>query len=514
LSVIEVTPIRSVSREVAIQVSLVEFVRFWNQRQHLGMPDLHREILAWLEQSWVEGKRELLLLVFRDAGKSTLVGLFAAWLLLRDPSLRILVLAAEQALARKMVRNVKRVIERHPLTVSLRPLKRDQWAADQFTVRRTKEWRDPSMLARGLNGNITGCRADIVLCDDVEVPATCDTPVKREELRARLAEIDYVLVPEGTQLYIGTPHSYYSIYALEPRRETGEEAPFLAGFQRLVLPVLDEHGQSRWPERFPRERLDLIRRRTGPARFAAQMLLRPTSAEDGRLDPDLIDSYGDELKVDVLSGERLRIEIGPKRMVSASCWWDPSYGSPRKGDGSVIAAVFADGEGGYWLHRIRWLQQDPRDPTDAASQLCRQAAQFAKDLYLPAIRLETNGLGKFLPGLLRRALAEAGCGTGVIECTSRKAKAVRILEAFDTVLAAGALKAHDSVAQTPFFTEMREWRPGHQGRASLGRDDGLDAVAGCLLSEPVRLGMLPVRPGRPNWRLGGETHVASSDFEV
>ncbi|WP_300300949.1 phage terminase large subunit [Ferrovibrio sp.] len=509
----ELLPIRSVPPEVAGQVSLVDFVQFWNKRQHLGLPALHREILAWLEQNWLEGKRELLLLVFRDAGKSTLVGLFAAWLLLRDPSLRILVLAAEQALARKMVRNVKRIIERHPLTISLRPMRRDQWAADQFTVQRAKEWRDPSMLARGLNGNITGCRADIVLCDDVEVPATCDTPAKREELRARLAEIDYVLVPDGTQLYIGTPHSYYSIYALEPRHEVNEEAPFLAGFQRLVLPALDINGQSRWPERFSRERLEVIRRRTGPARFAAQMLLQPTSAEDGRLDPNMIAGYRDELAIEVLSGDRLRIEIGGKRMVSASCWWDPSFGSPRKGDGSVIAAVFADGEGGYWLHRIAWLQQDPRDPADAATQLCRQAAEFAKALYLPAIRLETNGLGKFLPGLLRRALAEAECGSGVIECTSRKAKAVRILEAFDAVLAAGALKAHDSVARTSFFAEMREWRPGHQGRSSLGRDDGLDAVAGCLLSEPVRLGVAPSRHGRPNWRLGGETHIAPNDFE-
>jgi hypothetical protein len=46
--------------------------------------------------------------VFRNAGKSTLVGIFCAWLLLNNPDLRILVLAAEHDLARKMARNVKR----------------------------------------------------------------------------------------------------------------------------------------------------------------------------------------------------------------------------------------------------------------------------------------------------------------------------------------------------------------------------------------------------------------------
>ena len=61
---------------------------------------------------------------------------------------------------------------------------------------------------------------------------------------------------------------------------------------------------------------------------------------------------------------------------------------------------------------------------------------------------------------------------------------------FDPLLAAGALRAHASVWQTPFVREMREWLPG--GR---GEDDGLDAVSGCILGQPVRLG--PRRHPRP-----------------
>jgi hypothetical protein len=498
--------------DLVASVSLRAFVKAWNVRQKLATPALHRDILGWLEQAWLERHRELLLLVFRDAGKSTLVGLFAAWLLLRDPSLRILVLSADQALARKMVRNVKRIIERHPLTASLRPLRRDQWAADQFTVQRAAEWRDPSMLARGLGGNITGSRADIVICDDVEVPATCETAEKRGALRERLSEIDYVLVPDGTQLFIGTPHSYYSIYALQARPEAGETEPFLAGFRRLELPVLLPDGGSRWPERFPPERLQNLRRRRGPARFAAQMLLQPTSASDGRLDPDRLVPYGDDLAVTELAGDRLRLEIAGRRMVSAACWWDPAFGAPRKGDGSVIAALYADADGHYWLHAVQWLEHDPQGPEDAATQLCRQAARFLRQWHMPAVRLETNGVGRFLPGLLRRALREEGYAAGVIECTSQRAKAVRILEAFDAVLAAGALHVHDRVMATPFLRELREWRPDIKQQ----RDDSLDAVAGCLLSEPVRIaGSLDRAPGPPrrDWRGGGAQQHADTEFE-
>ena len=221
-------------------VDFPSFVTAWNGSQGLATPPLHGQICNWLAERWAAGDRELLLLAFRDSGKSTLVGLFSAWLLHQNPDLRILVLAADFALARKMVRNVKRIIERHPETAGLKPPRRDQWAAAQFTVERQAELRDPSMLAHGIGANITGSRADVIICDDVEVPNTCDTAPKRADLRERLGEIDYVLVPGGLQLYVGTPHTYYSIYAAEPRHEGAEEVSFLDGFKRLELPLLDD----------------------------------------------------------------------------------------------------------------------------------------------------------------------------------------------------------------------------------------------------------------------------------
>jgi hypothetical protein len=104
-----------------------QFVWLWNRCQGLRTPPLHLEIADWLGRRWRDGDRRLVMLVFRSAGKSTLVGIFCAWLLAHDPNLRILVLAAEHDLARKMVRNVKRIIERHPLTSDLRPSRADQW---------------------------------------------------------------------------------------------------------------------------------------------------------------------------------------------------------------------------------------------------------------------------------------------------------------------------------------------------------------------------------------------------
>ncbi len=491
-------------------VDFPEFIWVWNHKLGQDTPRHHIRMARWLAARWRARDRELLLMAFRSSGKSTIVGLFCAWVLMGDPNLRIMVLAADFALAKKMVRNVKRIIERHPLTVGLKPPRREHWASDQFTVNRSGELRDPSMVAKGIGANITGSRAEIIICDDVEVPNTCDSAPKRLDLRERLGEIEYVLVPGGTQLYVGTPHSFYTIYAKHPRLEAGETRPFLDGFERLEIPLLDATGASAWPERFPADKVAGIRRRTGPNKFDSQMLLQPVNIADGRLDPDRLRLYEAELVYAESNGLPMLSLMG-KRLVSASCWWDPAYGAPGKGDSSVVAALFTDDSGGYWLHRVRYLEHDPAQAdVDEATQLCRQVAAFVRELHLPAVTLETNGIGRFLPGLLRRELAAGGTPCAVVEANSKRSKDQRIIDAFDAVLAAGALSAHRSVWNTPFIAEMREWQPG--GKA---RDDGLDAVAGCLLSQPVRLGR-PTVPlaERRDWRPGGGGIKVITEFEL
>jgi hypothetical protein len=65
------------------------------------------------------------------------------------------------------------------------------------------------------------------------------------------------------------------------------------------------------------------------------------------------------------------------------------------------------------------------------------------------------------------------------------------------------------VWKTPFIVEMREWRPG-----GAVRDDGLDAVAGCLLAEPVRIAPVERPKSEPSWRTGGKAHRAKTDFDI
>ncbi len=104
------------------------FLTVWNQAQRMTTPQVHLNMADWLQARWEAGDRRLLLMAFRSCGKSSVIGVFAAWLLYANPDLRILVLAAEGSLARKMVRNVRRIIEKHSFTAHLVPEGVDQWA--------------------------------------------------------------------------------------------------------------------------------------------------------------------------------------------------------------------------------------------------------------------------------------------------------------------------------------------------------------------------------------------------
>jgi hypothetical protein len=470
----------------------IAFVEQWNQQQGQDTPALHRRMAAWLEARWQAGDRHLLLMAFRGSGKSTMVGLFCAWLLLCDPALRLLVLAAERRLAARMVRNVRRLIERHPLTAGLRPERPEQWGADRFTIARMAELREPSMQALGLDSNITGSRADAIICDDVEVPRTSDSAAKREKLREQLSEIDFVLVPGGLVLLVGTPHTRDTLYA--------EDTGIVTGFADLRIPVLDAQGHSAWPERFPPERIARLRQRVGALRFASQMMLDPVDLTQARLDPARLRRYEDEILWREAQGQP-EAWIGPVRLVALCAWWDPAYGASAgeraAGDGSVIAVAYRGEDERIYLHRVVYLTV-PGAADNLAMAQCMMVAELARALDLHCVHVESNGIGKFLPGMLRGALHAAGTGASVVEVTSRQNKDSRILQAWDVPLMAGRLQVHESVFATPLIGEMRDWRPG-----GGHRDDGLDAVAGCL-------NQLDIAPAQEMRLSAPRTHLRSA----
>lgn len=175
-------------------------------------PQHHRQIMNFLVSILDDDMHRGLLMAFRHSGKSTVVGIFAACTLFLRPQTRILILSAETGLATRMVTHIRHILENHPWCADLIPTSRKDWAAGRITVNRPVGIREPSVICQGIHGNITGMRADLIICDDVEVPNTSNTAQKRETLRERLRELDFILSPSGVMIYIGTPHTMDTIY--------------------------------------------------------------------------------------------------------------------------------------------------------------------------------------------------------------------------------------------------------------------------------------------------------------
>lgn len=435
------------------------FIGAWNDRLGLDTPPVHQRMARWLARSSHLPDMRLLLMAFRGCGKSTLLGLYCCWRLLHQPDLRILVVAADESLAENMLRHARGILEAHPLLRPLIPAQKTDWAADRLTIRRPHVGRDPSLRAAGIHSNITGARADLIICDDVEVMKTADTSSKREALRQRLHELEFILTPGGGIIYLGTPHTEESLY-----KANG----FLHNYQRLEVPLTPQC----WPQRFSGKTIDAIRLAVGPRVFAAQMLLQPTQLYEARLDPDLINLYDEDVP-----------------FKTARCYWDPAFaGQEGKGDRSVVALVLLDLEQNICIHDVLYLPPAPAGEEESAFQ-CRMMATFLQRHHLHHIAVEGNGLGRFLPGLLRQHLQNIGYKCAVQLVHQSQNKNQRLLHAFEARLHANAIHAHKSVTRTPLFNEMRAW----QAERNDNDDDGMDAVAGAIALLPQQANLLPSR---------------------
>ncbi len=261
-----------------------------------------------------------------------------------------------------------------------------------------------------------------------------------------------------------------------------------------------------WPEKYPVKEIEQIKLDTGANKFESQMMLHYVNIMEGRLNPDLLRFYDDELKYcDILD----ELYIGNQRMISVSSWWDPSFAS-SKGDNSVLAVLFADMGGNCYLHHIEYIKINENNEESEAHQQAHIVAKIAKKYRLPAITVETNGIGIFLPKIMFIEFDKLKIPTRARKAFSKRAKDLRILENLDGLMSAQRLFVHRNICKTPFIMEMREWRPGK----SSCYDDGLDAVSGAISMEPDRLDVKPRNMRNYSWMDRSRPHNTKGKFEV
>lgn len=153
---------------------------------------------------------------FRGVAKSTITGIYASWLLDRDPeNCQILNVSANQTEACKFMKFTRNLLNVVPFLNYLRPdLSRNQRdSALQFDVAPAETRIQPSVKALGIFGQLTGNRATDIIADDIETSENCKSQIERDKIEAAVTEFRQILIPKvGRLIYLGTPHTELSIY--------------------------------------------------------------------------------------------------------------------------------------------------------------------------------------------------------------------------------------------------------------------------------------------------------------
>lgn len=533
------------------EISFLAFFLMWAKQRRWEVPDVHVRACIWMEH---RGPLAVLR-CFRGFGKSTILAVYNAWRYYLDPTYRILHQSEADGTAYKTSRDTQNVLRLHPLT---RGLFRDG-GVEQWWVEGATDARNASMYAKGILSNVTSARADECQNDDVEVPRNIQTPEAREKLRFRLEEQTHILVPGGRQLYIGTPHTHDSLYdeqekfgadcltirmyeqehRIEDAKKAAYDLPFAPEFvfhgigrparlleegkdyqvkgTRLIFAtapsgVVDCYAGPAWPGRFTSEELQQRRRKTRTLNaWDSQYQLHSKPVHEQRLDPDKMVPYDVKPRLETANKE-VMLMLGKVRIVGATARWDCSLGKVDS-DASAFSAVFTDARGNLYWQFAEGLEGD-------IDEQCQKVRQLVIDNFLPRVTVETNGVGGFVPSILRKHLAGHGVPgkrqppvrCAVVEDHAAENKNKRILDAFEPPMSSGFLWAHVSVCDGPVRDQMKDWNP----KVKKQPDDYIDSGAGAIAETPIRIGKLELNTSgiledapRNNWRPNQGTFEAT-----
>lgn len=534
-------------------VSFLAFYLEWCRFKGWAVPDCHVIAADWLERRGQLAVFE----AFRGFSKSTILAVYNAWRYWREPAYRILHQGDQDGTAYKTSRDTRAVLARHPWVRM--PAREFRGEVAFWSVAGNADERNPSMQAAGIMSNVTSSRADECQNDDVEVPRNINTPEAREKLRNRLEEQTHILVPGGRTLYIGTPHTFDSIYdekiaagadvlriplfdrecRIEEPKGTSYQVAFAPEFVfcgigktatllepksgytwrngtlTLATPpagVVDCYAGCAWPERFGRDELLKRRRATRTLNgWDSQYQLHAKPLTQVRLDPDKLIAYDAEANI-VVANRSVGMWLGRAQIISATLRLDPSAGKPNS-DVNACCLVLADAIGNLYWHRaialtgeLAEFDAQGRVTGGTVMQVCDVVEQFQ----LSRVDVETNGIGGHVPNILRGALKARKLACGAKEVNAEGQKNARILGAIEPGLRSGTLWAHVSVIEA-VEAQMREWNPAVQKQP----DDYLDCAAGAILAEPVRVGKVVASASdtvRREWRPGPGTYDATLEL--
>lgn len=215
-------------------------------------------------------------------GKSELAShWWPVWCLERDPTTTFIVTSYGARLAQRWSRRVRNTIRENPRALTVR-LASDSAAQDVWETT-----AGGGMIAAGVEGAITGMGGDVLLIDDpVKDREQAESAIYRQAAWEWYTDTAYTrLSPTGSVVLVMTRWHVDDLGGrLEAEERAGGDKWRVVSFPAIAEGP-DELGRAEgdalWPERWPADRLELIRRVQGPYGWASLYQQSPVPKEGG-----------------------------------------------------------------------------------------------------------------------------------------------------------------------------------------------------------------------------------------
>lgn len=470
--------------------------------KHLGLGE-PTKIQYELAREIQEGASDAIIAAGRGTGKSTITACLASWEWLKDPNLTFLVLSNTQGKAIDFVSQARKILSVVPYCQYMVPRDIDKDNALGFNLAvRTKFTQDLNCAARGITGQITGLHADRVVLDDIEIAGKNETPVGKETLLKKLAELESIRNKDSRVIFLGTPHYQDSVYNV--LKESYPMIKYPAEMPDMGIPAevedvapwvlgLDiEPGEATQPERFNKDELASRRAKIGPSHYALQYKLVTTLADSDRYPLKLRDLIVMDLDSEVgpdkivWQGQNPMKDI-PNFGISGDHICDPMFVSNNylsyqhmhlcidpSGRGSdetgvCIASVLS---GTTFIHELLGIPGGYDDAT------LNRIAKLINEYEIPLVRVESN----FGDGLFTKVLTAylmKNCNkVGIEEYKVKGQKELRIIETLEPVMAMHRLVMARKVIKDQ--NNQIQLTRLHKGRGALKHDDRVDVLAAAV----------------------------------
>lgn len=241
------------------------FARLVNPGYMYG--EIHKSIFKEMENYSLYGIDEksitnLLIMLPRAHLKSHMVATWVAWIITRHPEVTILYVSATANLAETQLFAIQNIFAStvyqryYPEYVNPQEGKREKWSASKFSIdhtkRRSEGIRDATVSTAGLTTNTTGWHADIVVADDLVVPANAYTEDGREQVSKMSSQFTSVRNAGGFTMACGTRYHPSDIYAEWKTQEYdvyNDEGEYLdrSPVWRVIEHAVEKDGSFIWP---------------------------------------------------------------------------------------------------------------------------------------------------------------------------------------------------------------------------------------------------------------------------